>query len=78
MMLLGIEALAADPETKVIVVVSKPPAPAVAEQVVAALAATPKPCVVHFVGDAPRAGGRGPRRRLRRLAGRRGASWPAG
>ena len=54
MMLLGIEALAADPETKVIVVLSKPPAPAVAEKVVAALAATPKPCVVHFVGDAPR------------------------
>ena len=54
MMLLGIEALAADPETKVLVVVSKPPAPAVAERVVAALAATPKPCVVHFVGDAPR------------------------
>jgi len=54
MMRLGIGALAADPETRVIVVVSKPPAAAVAEQVVAALAATPKPCVVHFVGDAPR------------------------
>jgi FdrA protein len=55
MMRLGIEALAADPETKVLVIVSKPPAAAVAEQVVAALAATPKPCVVHFVGDAARA-----------------------
>jgi succinyl-CoA synthetase alpha subunit len=54
MMLLGIEALAADPETRVIVVVSKPPAAAVAERVVAALGATPKPCVVHFVGDAAR------------------------
>ena len=54
MMRLGIEALAADPETKVLVIVSKPPAPAVAERVVATLAATPKPCVVHFVGDAPR------------------------
>jgi len=54
MMRLGIEALAADPETKVIVIVSKPPAVAVAEQVIAALAATPKPCVAHFVGDAVR------------------------
>jgi FdrA protein len=53
-MRLGIEALAADPETKVLVIVSKPPAAVVAEQVVAALAATPKPCVVHFVGDAVR------------------------
>jgi succinyl-CoA synthetase alpha subunit len=55
MTLLGIEALAADPETKVLVVVSKPPAPVVAEKVIVALAATPKPCVVHFVGDGPRA-----------------------
>jgi FdrA protein len=54
MMLLGIEALAADPETRVLVVVSKPPAAAVAERVIAVLAATPKPCVVHFVGDAVR------------------------
>ena len=54
MMLLGIEALAADPETKVLVVLSKPPAAGVAERVIAALAATPKPCVVHFVGDASR------------------------
>jgi succinyl-CoA synthetase alpha subunit len=50
MTLFGVEALAADPETRVIVVISKPPSPAVAERVVAALAATPKPCVVHFVG----------------------------
>jgi FdrA protein len=57
MMRLGIEALAADPQTTVLVVVSKPPAPEVAERVVAALAATPKPCVVHFVGrPAPGAG----------------------
>jgi FdrA protein len=55
MTLLGIAALAADPATKVIVVVSKPPAAAVAGQVVAALAAAGKPAVVHFVGDAPRA-----------------------
>jgi len=55
MMRLGIEALTADPRTQVLVVVSKPPAPAVAEKVVAALAAAGKPAVVHFVGDAPRA-----------------------
>ncbi|HVP38838.1 MAG TPA: acyl-CoA synthetase FdrA [Candidatus Saccharimonadales bacterium] len=56
MMRLGIEALAVHADTRVIVVVSKPPAPAVAEQVVAALAAAAKPGVVHFVGAAPRAG----------------------
>jgi len=55
MMRFGIEALAADPGTRVIVVISKPPAPAVADKVVAALASVGKPCVVHFVGDAPRA-----------------------
>lgn len=54
MTLLGIRALAADPETDVIVVVSKPPAPAVAETVLEALRATPKPCVVQFVGAPPR------------------------
>jgi succinyl-CoA synthetase alpha subunit len=57
MMLLGIESLAADPETRVLVVVSKPPSPAVAEKVVAALGTTRKPCVVHFVGDQKTAAG---------------------
>lgn len=52
----GIAALAADPQTKVIVVVSKPPAPAVAEQVVAALVESGKPAVVHFVGAPSRPG----------------------
>jgi succinyl-CoA synthetase alpha subunit len=56
-MLMGIEALAADPETKVIVVVSKPPSPAVAAKVVAALEATGKDAVVHFIGLAPGAAG---------------------
>lgn len=47
----GLEALEADPETKVITLVSKPPAPAVAERVTAFLAEkTTKPVVVHFVG----------------------------
>jgi len=54
MTLLGVAALAVDPATEVLVVVSKPPAHAVAEKVLAALAATPKPCVVHFVGSEPR------------------------
>ncbi len=54
MMRLGIEALAADPATRVIVVVSKPPAPSVVTGVIAALAATKKPCVAHFIGDEPR------------------------
>lgn len=49
-MLMGIDALADDEGTRVIVVISKPPAPAVAERVVAALAATGKDAVVHFVG----------------------------
>jgi succinyl-CoA synthetase alpha subunit len=55
MMRLGIEALAGDPATKVIVVVSKPPAPAVAAKVIETLAATGKSGVIHFVGDGPRA-----------------------
>lgn len=50
MSLQGIAALAADPATEVLVVVSKPPSPGVAEKVVAALKEAPKPCVVHFVG----------------------------
>ena len=59
MTLFAIEALAADEATEVIAVVSKPPAPAVAERVLAALAATGKPCAVHFVG-APPGGEAGP------------------
>ena len=56
-MFMGIEALAQDAATKVIVVVSKPPAPAVAAKVVAALEATGKDAVVHFIGLAVPAGG---------------------
>ncbi len=48
----AIEALAADADTRVLVVVSKPPAPGVAGRVVAALAAAGRPAVVHFVGAA--------------------------
>ncbi len=49
-MLMGIEALGADPETKAILIVSKPPAPEVAARVVRALEQTRKPSVVHFIG----------------------------
>ena len=49
-MSMGIQALAKDPATRVIVVVSKPPAPAVAAKVVAELEASGKDCVVHFIG----------------------------
>jgi succinyl-CoA synthetase alpha subunit len=49
-MLAGIDALGADGDTSVIVVVSKPPAPSVAARVMAALERTGKPAVVHFIG----------------------------
>lgn len=52
-MLQGLAALAADEATRVIVLVSKPPAPAIArriEQAAAAVAAAGKPVVVHFLG----------------------------
>jgi FdrA protein len=42
--------LANDPQTRVLVVVSKPPSAAVAEKVVNAVRQTRKPAVVHFVG----------------------------
>ncbi|WGY04214.1 acyl-CoA synthetase FdrA [Nocardioides sp. QY071] len=51
MMVDAIEALAADPETEVIVVVSKPPAEEVAEKVLGVLGATGKPAVVCFLGS---------------------------
>jgi succinyl-CoA synthetase alpha subunit len=54
MMLMGIEALQRDSKTKVIVVLSKPPAEKVAEKVVAKLEETQKPGVVHFVGQNPK------------------------
>ncbi|HOX18838.1 MAG TPA: FdrA family protein, partial [Spirochaetales bacterium] len=48
--LFAIEGLERDPETKVLLVVSKPPAPGTAAKVVAALAKGGKPAVVHFLG----------------------------
>jgi succinyl-CoA synthetase alpha subunit len=49
-MLAGLDALASDRETKVIVLISKPPAPSVAAKVLAAAAKAKKPVVVCFVG----------------------------
>ncbi len=52
-MLQGLDVLARDPETKVIAIVSKPPAKAVADKVVAAAQASGKPVVVNFIGYTP-------------------------
>ena len=49
-MLMGIQALSQDSATEVIVVVSKPPAPAVAQKVTDALRKSGKPSVLHFIG----------------------------
>ena len=48
--LMAIEALAADPATRTIVLISKPPERAVAERVLAALSATGKPGIACFLG----------------------------
>ncbi len=50
MVRMAVQALAKDPVTKVIAVVSKPPAPALVPVVMKALKAGGKPCVVHFIG----------------------------
>ncbi|MDA8426595.1 MAG: acyl-CoA synthetase FdrA [Treponema sp.] len=52
-MLMGIAALAGDPATKVLVVISKPPAAEVAAKVLSALGDSGKPSVVHFIGLDP-------------------------
>ena len=49
----GLEALEADPATRVIVMVAKPPHPAVLAKISARLATTQKPCVALFLGSAP-------------------------
>jgi len=51
--LMAIEALTADPQTSVIAVISKPPAPSVADTVISALSKTGKPVVVHLIGMVP-------------------------
>ena len=52
-MLQGLAALAADPATRVIVLISKPPAPEVAARVLARARAAGKPVVVNFLGTDP-------------------------
>jgi len=54
MMLEGLKALQADPATEVLLLVSKPPAPAVAEKVLKQLKASAKPAVVCFLGGKPK------------------------
>jgi FdrA protein len=49
----ALDVLARDPDTKVIVLVSKPPAPEVATKLLAAAQATGKPVVVDFIGYPP-------------------------
>ncbi|NGN63302.1 acyl-CoA synthetase FdrA [Streptomyces sp. A7024] len=55
MMIDGIRALAADPATSVIVLISKPPAAAVEKKVLAEIATAGKPVVVWFVGGSEEA-----------------------
>lgn len=52
-MLAGIRALGEDKNTKVLVLISKPPAPEVARKVLRAASEIGKPVVVNFVGAAP-------------------------
>ncbi|MEQ1804960.1 MAG: acyl-CoA synthetase FdrA [Burkholderiaceae bacterium] len=52
-MLQGLAALAADPTTRIIVLISKPPAPAIAREIERAASAAGKPVVVHFLGAKP-------------------------
>ncbi len=49
----ALDVLARDPDTRVIVLVSKPPAPNVATKLLAAAQATGKPVVVDFIGYPP-------------------------
>jgi succinyl-CoA synthetase alpha subunit len=55
MMLAGIDRLAADPATNVIVLISKPPAASVAARVLEATRNAGKPVVVNFLGGDPEA-----------------------
>jgi len=55
----GLELLSRDPETRVIVLISKPPAPQVAERLLAQAQEAGKPVVVDLIGCAPAARRRG-------------------
>jgi succinyl-CoA synthetase alpha subunit len=52
-MLQGLAALAADPATRVIVLISKPPAPDIARKILGLAEQAGKPVVVHFLGAPP-------------------------
>ena len=52
-MMAGLRALAQDDATRVIVLISKPPAPAIAARILDLAASSGKPTVVHFLGAAP-------------------------
>ncbi|HKU85739.1 MAG TPA: acyl-CoA synthetase FdrA [Casimicrobiaceae bacterium] len=52
-MLAGLRALAGDDQTRVIVLISKPPSPKVAARILALAAASGRPTVVHFLGAEP-------------------------
>ena len=51
----GLDLLSRDPETRVIVLISKPPAPAVADELLRAARSADKPVVVDFIGYSPSA-----------------------
>lgn len=51
--LMGLDALSRDPDTKVIVLVSKPPSPMVADEVLRVARKAGKPVVVNFIGRTP-------------------------
>lgn len=53
----GLDLLARDPETRAIVLISKPPAPEVAGRLLAAAERAGKPVVVYFTGSAPPSSG---------------------
>src|SRR5262249_27789018 len=52
-MLAGLDLLQRDPDTQVIVLLSKPPAPDVAQRVIASAAQGAKPTIIAFLGAAP-------------------------
>ena len=51
MMLEGFQALERDPDTEIIVLISKPPSATARERVMAAVTKSSKPCVVAFLGE---------------------------
>jgi succinyl-CoA synthetase alpha subunit len=52
-MVAGVRALADDDDTRVIVLISKPPSPVIAARILDLAVASDKPTVVHFLGAAP-------------------------